>query len=214
MSWTTNSEKVRLCYFEELAKEVQAGKKTRAIMHFNHPKDEIQKWYKQRVDLFDAYDKVMKTYNSTLKIELKRLKQKVSSSATEVDINKIVEDHIKVCDDQYYSKLDPKDYDFDAFKDSIERKLQFYFDQDNTEVVVFPLPSQDSEIMGRLGCTEHCFWCGALCWGSRDHQLENDKLPEMETHHSCHQPSGLIGVRDRYTRKLCSEACHNRMDNT
>ena len=37
MSWTTNSEKVRLCYFEQLANEVVAGETISAWSQFHNP---------------------------------------------------------------------------------------------------------------------------------------------------------------------------------
>src|SRR6218665_2975589 len=212
MSWTTNSEKVRLCYFEELADEVRHGERERALRHFQNPKDEIETWYKQRVDSLDTKNIVMKMYESTLKREVSLLRRKISNSTTKIEINEIVEEHIKAGDDQYFSQLVPKDFDFDAFRDSTNSELESSYNLHDRKNIEFPDSSKDSEIMDRLGCTEHCFWCGALCWGSRGHQLGKDMLSEMEAHHSCHQPSGLRGMKIRHTERLSSTACHNRTD--
>lgn len=59
----------------------------------------------------------------------------------------------------------------------------------------------------------HCFWCGALCWGSSGHKVGNDDNIEIEKHHSCHQPNGLIGTSFIGNKQLVSQACHNRRDN-
>ncbi|PKY14419.1 hypothetical protein RhiirB3_208927 [Rhizophagus irregularis] len=65
--------------------------------------------------------------------------------------------------------------------------------------------------MERLGCTEACHWCGALCWGSRDHHENSDKT---KIHHSSHQPAGLALITNKDTSELIATPCHNRSDDT
>src|SRR6218665_1842159 len=65
----------------------------------------------------------MKIYESTLKREVSLLRRKISNSTTKIEINEIVEEHIKAGDDQYFSQLVTKDFDFDAFRDSTNSEL-------------------------------------------------------------------------------------------
>ena len=74
---------------------------------------------------------------------------------------------------------------------------------------LFSPPSSDSDVMSRIGCTERCIWCGALCWGQRGHDSDEG---EIRKHHSSHQPSGLVGISDNITKRLLSEPCHDRSD--
>lgn len=55
-----------------------------------------------------------------------------------------------------------------------------------------------------MGCTEHCFWCGSLCWGQAGHDENEDSTKK---HHACHQPRGLIGVGDKNLNHLSSLTC-------
>src|SRR6266496_5222450 len=64
--------------------------------------------------------------------------------------------------------------------------------------------------MEKLGCTIACHWCGALCWGSRDHHEHSDIT---KIHHSSHQPRGLAGVHNKITKELRAKQCHNVSDN-
>src|SRR6266542_4071065 len=64
--------------------------------------------------------------------------------------------------------------------------------------------------MEKLGCTIACHWCGALCWGSRDHHEHSDIT---KIHHSSHQPEGLAGVHNKITKELRATPCHKVEDN-
>ncbi|PKK68404.1 hypothetical protein RhiirC2_867289 [Rhizophagus irregularis] len=55
-----------------------------------------------------------------------------------------------------------------------------------------------------------CYFCGALCWGSRDH---HENVDETKMHHSSHQPAGLACVTND-TDELVATPCHNRTDDT
>jgi hypothetical protein len=57
----------------------------------------------------------------------------------------------------------------------------------------------------RIGCTESCYWCGALCWGNRDHHIDST----TRTHHTSHQPRGLALVTMKDSGELTSASCHN-----
>jgi len=70
-------------------------------------------------------------------------------------------------------------------------------------------PSTVAEVKTLLGCTEHCFWCGSLCWGQYGHESNCD---DTKRHHACHQPGGLTGFSHRTEHYLVSEACHERGD--
>lgn len=155
--------------------------------------DEIQN---QLTDVKDLYFK---------KIDLNSEEYEALITRTE----KILRQHLDKPDDN--GKLDPKIY-FGAMKKSIDEEICRYLDQISN--INFPLPSDDIKVKKRLGCTEHCYWCGALCWKAWDHQVEKEKTPEMERHHSCHQPSGLNGSKDPDSEELCAVSCHNYLDTT
>jgi hypothetical protein len=58
-----------------------------------------------------------------------------------------------------------------------------------------------------MGCTATCHFCGALCWGQRGHDKNDDKT---KIHHSCHQPCGLAyGFCDVATNELSPNICHD-----
>jgi len=78
-------------------------------------------------------------------------------------------------------------------------------------MVEFKMPSEDEMVMGRLGCTESCFWCGAICWGQRGH---HENIDDTQKHHSCHQPGGLIGMKFIGTLELVVESCQERDDDS
>jgi len=98
--------------------------------------------------------------------------------------------------------------EFDAFRTEIssamtrERKQHEVFEASS-------VPYDTRDLMTRLGCTERCFWCGALCWGERNHD-ENEGNTSI--HHSSHQPSGLRSTSDHLTQHLSPLACHSLRD--
>jgi hypothetical protein len=66
--WTTNSEKVRLEYFIELAEEVSSGNKARALQHFANPQTEIERWYDERIRLITIREIVMACIEKLIKL--------------------------------------------------------------------------------------------------------------------------------------------------
>jgi len=97
---------------------------------------------------------------------------------------------------------------FDTFKTAIcstltrEREQHEVFEASS-------VPYDTRDLMTRLGCTERCTWCGALCWGERNH---DEHLDDTSIHHSSHQPSGLSKTSHIVTDDLTARACHNYGD--
>lgn len=208
MPWTTNAETVRLQYFQQLATEVDNHEHERALEHFGDPKTSIEKWFIKEINSMHEIEKVTEEYEKTLTSELEEAIRNIMKCSTKSEIDKIVEDYIKHSDDQYYSKLSLKDFDTDTFKRSLVRELESYPTSNEGRVYKCSSVSDDPAIMGRLGCTESCFWCGALCWGSRDHNIGKETGREIDVHHTCHQPPGLGGTHNRNTKELLAEPCH------
>ena len=58
--------------------------------------------------------------------------------------------------------------DLKIFRRNIEGELNTKGDGCYPKQEPFQNPSDHKTIMELLECTESCYWCGALCWGSRD----------------------------------------------
>jgi len=212
--WTTNSEKVRLKYFERLAVHVKDGWKSTAVEHFLDPTEEIETWYKTTVDQYRS-ETFGKMFTSTFEKEFKSVLQKVENAVDCNEVVSVAQKYSAILVSLYYkpsSDFEAKDNDTDVLKDEIvkimkENKNEFCSLDDS----LFSLPSADSDVMSRLGCTHTCFWCGALCWGQRGHDKDQG---ETRKHHSSHQPSGLHGLYHKHTAHLLSEPCHDRTDDS
>ncbi|RHZ69637.1 hypothetical protein Glove_281g41 [Diversispora epigaea] len=212
--WMTSSEMVRLKYFEILAEQVQNGNNVEAISHFLDPKGSIENWFKCEVNNVksNAEDEYYKTYKS----EFGHVSQKIRNCRSLEEIKKCLSDYVLEVDDIHY-KVNSENLERHhntseelhvQLRLHIEKRLKDYC---NSKPESFQNPSNDESIMKMLRCTKTCYWCGALCWGSRGHDQNTD---ETRKHHTCHQPGGL-GVR--YVRDNCADdlvaiPCHKRKD--
>ncbi|GBB93801.1 hypothetical protein RclHR1_22310003 [Rhizophagus clarus] len=211
IAWLTCAESIRLKYFENLAENVQNGKKEAAIQHFLNPKRRIENWFVRTINNISSGDPEQK-YKDTFRAEFNHVLQEIRNCQSF--------EEIKIFVNNYMIQVDKIDYKLDLDDQIAENNLKIF--QDTIEIELetkgnnhprdepFQNPSCDKSIMERLGCTEACFWCGALCWGSRDHHENCDKT---KIHHSSHQPAGLAFLSDRYTKEIRATPCHNMNDN-
>ncbi|CAJ0844648.1 22116_t:CDS:2 [Entrophospora sp. SA101] len=186
---------VRLKYFEKLAEQVQNGDKEEAIQFFSQPKKCIEDWFKRTVDGIASGNPEQK-YNDTFR-----------------EIKKFVNDYMTQVDKVDY-KLDLEDIndeDLNIFYNAIEEELDTKRDGCYTRNEPFQAPSNDKSIMEILGCTEACYFCGALCWGSLGHHNDSG---ETKRHHTSHQPQGLGITKYISTGELVAEPCHKTSDDT
>ncbi|CAG8617688.1 32470_t:CDS:2, partial [Racocetra persica] len=219
--WMTSTETVRLQYFEELAIEVQNGNKENALNHFKNPKYHIENWFKSTVDNTVKGNPVQK-YNDTYSKEIKRVCNDICNCKDYKEIELFVNNYMTQVDKiDYKCNLEDsiKLENFKTFSGIIIKEIKnkikeisdnidnCYSNQKNKEP--FQRLSEDKSIMKMLGCTESCYWCGALCWGSLGHHENSD---DSKIHHASHQPRGFRGTKDQETRELIPIACHQRKD--
>ncbi|CAN0210923.1 unnamed protein product [Lampetra planeri] len=208
LQWTTNSEKVRLTYFEHLATQVDKKQTKEALQHFRHPNSTIEKWFSERVDSH-VCGNTTEAFKATYAAELKHVVQEIRNCQNIASVQKFTRDYLTDTEDlEYKSCLDKQavsKMDISLLRDSVLEVLNDTKAKGDPDSVNFVDPSTDERVQSRLGCTARCFWCGALCWGSRGHD-ENDG--DTKAHHSCHQPSGLHGTSDRKTKHLLAEPCN------
>ncbi|GES87319.1 interferon-induced very large GTPase 1-like [Rhizophagus clarus] len=212
IAWLTCAESIRLKYFENLAEKVQNGEKEEAIQHFLNPKRRIESWFIRMIDNISSEGPEQK-YKVTFNAEFSRVLQEIRNCQSIEEIKTFVNNYMIQIDKVDY-KLDLDDQftenDLKIFQDTIEKELKAKANN-HPGHEPFQKPSCDKSIMERLGCTEACHWCGALCWGSRDHHENSDKT---KIHHSSHQPAGLACAHNRDTNELRALPCHNITDNT
>nr|CAG8535359.1 7706_t:CDS:2 [Entrophospora candida] len=212
IGWLTCAESVRLKYFEKLAEQVQNGDKEEAIQFFSHPKECIEDWFKSTVD-GNASGNPEQKYNDTFRSEFKRVFQEIRNCQSFEKIKQFVNDYMTQVDKVDY-KLDLEDINDEDLKIlyyAIEEELKTKRDGCYTRNEPFQAPSNDKSIMEILGCTEACYFCGALCWGSLGHHNDSG---ETKRHHTSHQPGGLRRFSYRDTNEFVAEPCHKTSDNT
>jgi len=204
LPWCASSEEIRYQYFKELALEVQRRDKKRALRDFCDPKSGIESWYVKKIEerykaaanyrIFDKeFEARMRIYCRTIS-EAKNVAEIVSM--TDSAGAGIVSDWSQA------QVLDASE--FVAFKDTIS-SLIAHKKKDYEMFESCYSPSKDRDLMSRLGCTEGCYWCGALCWGERDH---DEHVDDTRNHHSSHQPRGLRGTFNEHSRNLVAHSCH------
>ena len=214
--WTTNSQTVRLRYFKHLADNVKDGKSDVALAHFKNPTKQIEAWYKETVDAYRSKS-FGETFSKTFEREFAAVLLKVQNAADIVEILFVTKEYCAGLESLYYQPS--SDFPHAANMDEVEvikieiisemkkhkKEFSAWYDK------LFSNPSNDAGVMSRLGCTERCFWCSALCWGQRGHQEDQG---ETRKHHSSHQPRGLQTTHYKYTDHLVSEPCHETEDET
>ncbi|CAB5204505.1 unnamed protein product [Rhizophagus irregularis] len=207
LSWMSNAETIRLKYFAELASQVYIGNKNEAIEYFLYPQQNIETWFKNQVNGHTS-GKPRKKYEDTFDAEFKRVFQEIRNCQNFEEIRNFISDYMTQVDNMDY-KLDLNrnqiitESDLNILRENIEKELKV---KRNSRNEPFKNPSDDKTVMGRIGCTESCFWCGALCWGNRDHHTDNSST---KTHHTSHQPRGLALVIIHETGELNSASCHD-----
>ncbi|CAG8572898.1 4091_t:CDS:2 [Cetraspora pellucida] len=210
--WMKNSETIRLKYFIELAEQIHNGDKENATQHFLIPQKRIEEWFKNNVNNYTKKEKGRK-YKETFDTEFDCVYQKIRNYKSYEDIKEFV--------NKYMTQVDGLDWQLNIKDNSITEKFNLFHEaiikELNTkrnghyqlEEESLPNLSDDELIKKRLGCTEPCYWCGAMCWGERGHDENSD---ETKIHHSSHQPGGLNGTKFTSSKKLVAIACHNRPD--
>ncbi|KAF0489004.1 interferon-induced very large GTPase 1 [Gigaspora margarita] len=157
-----------------------------------------------------VHDEKGQQYKETFNAEFDFVHKEIRNCKSCEDIKKFVNNYMKQVDGIDY-QLNDKDNSiaevFDLFHKAIMNELDA---KGNSCYQLEESLTNLSEILEkRLGCTEPCFWCGALCWGERGHVEDSG---ETNIHHSSHQPGGLKGTIYIDTNKLVALTCHNQTD--
>jgi len=203
LPWIASSEEIRYQYFKELALEVQIGDKKRAIRDFHNSKHGIESWYAKKIE--ERYkaasnDRIFdKEFEARMHIYCRRISE--AKNVAEI-VSMTDSAGAGIVSDLFQTQvLDASE--FAAFKDAISSLTA----QKKKDCEVFEScysPSKDRDLMSRLGCTEGCYWCRALCWGERGH---DEHVDDTRIHHSSHQPSGLGGTFSVTSRNLVAVSC-------
>nr|XP_032834298.1 uncharacterized protein LOC116956641 isoform X1 [Petromyzon marinus]XP_032834300.1 uncharacterized protein LOC116956641 isoform X1 [Petromyzon marinus] len=211
LPWTINSEIVRLKYFERLASQVQKGQTAEAVEYFRRPKTSIDKWFSEAVD-GHVCAKEKEEFKKTFTSQHERVVKKISNCSNIQEILEFIQEYLANVDNvEYKSSLnnDIPPIDLPVFLDSILNVFNSSRQNNGPDIKWLKNPSTNKKVMKRIGCTDNCLWCGALCWGSRGHDENSD---ETRKHHSCHQPCGLHGTSNYTTEELMAESCHSWSD--
>jgi hypothetical protein len=160
--------------------------------------------------------KEFNVFNVVIEAELCRIIQDIKLHSCIAETRAYIEEYISTCDRITLPESSDSDInnktDFDLFSGRIIEKLSFTL-KNLPECTIrdLILPSDDYQVMDRLGCTHACPICSALCWGQRNHHLDDG---ESKKHHTCHQPMGLSGVAFSNTNNLSTEMCHKQKPKT
>ncbi|CAG8480116.1 24027_t:CDS:2 [Dentiscutata erythropus] len=215
ISWLNSTTHARIKYFKQLAEKVKNYKFFDALNHFSNPKYSIEYWFKEIVD--KCYPDVPQTaYSKTFENEFSHVINEIETHSTISEILNFIKKYLDEPESVEFKAIEEAseedEIDIDLFRDSMLKILR----AKRKECILikpedFCMPSAYEEIMEKLGCTHSCFWCGALCWGSRGHEDNND---DTKLHHTCHQPQGLRGTHEITSKKLRAWPCHRVDDNT
>ncbi|CAG8728830.1 6083_t:CDS:2 [Gigaspora margarita] len=211
--WVKDSERVRTKYFIELADKVYNNDKDKGVQHFLKPRESIEKWFKDKVNSVTREDQG-KIYEKTFNTEFKYVRQSILNCNGYDDIKEFVDDYMSDNDIDY--ELNTEDdtiaqQNFNIVQDAIIKELDDgkrngrYQLKDN----LLLNPSESKDVMEKLGCTEPCFWCGALCCEPRGHV---EGYGKWKIHRTNHQPRGLSGTHDMNSKELRTKACHDVSD--
>ncbi|XP_061435665.1 uncharacterized protein LOC133360810 [Lethenteron reissneri] len=212
LPWTTNSESVRLKYFECLASQVQKGQTAEAVEYFRRPKTSIDKWFSKTVD-GHVCAKEKYIFKNTFTSQYEHVVEKINNCSNIPSILQFTHDYLANVDNiEYKSSLNNHDIStmgLSVFRDCILNGFKNSKMYNGPKKLYLKNPSTNMKVMKRIGCTNNCPWCGALCWGSRGHDEDSD---ETRKHHSSHQPLGLHGTHNKITKELLAESCHSWSD--
>ncbi|KAF0369731.1 interferon-induced very large GTPase 1-like [Gigaspora margarita] len=214
--WIKDSERVRTKYFIELADKVHNNDKDKGVQHFLKPHESIEKWFKDKVNSVKREDQG-KIYEKTFNTEFKYVRQSILNCKEFEEIKEFVDEYV-TDNGISYVFLNAKDdtiaqQNFNIVQDAIIKELDDgkrnnrYQLKDN----LLLNPSDSKNVMEKLGCTEPCYWCGALCCEPRGH-VNGDGL--FKIHRTDHQPRGLNGKYNTDSKELQTQACHDISDDT
>jgi hypothetical protein len=211
IGWLTNSEIVRLKYFSELVEGIKNKNLRPALNHFDDPKNCIEFWFTKQVNSFST-GKELDKFSETFRAEIERVIQDVRNSSSITKTRAYIEEYISSCDGiNFPPGLDSNkanETEIGIFKNRLIEVLNDNKKQMNiTSETYFMNPSDNKQVIDRLGCTHACPLCSALCWGQRGHDEDSG---ETRKHHTCHQPMGLSGTKYKESNELISDSCHDQ----
>ncbi|CAG8479801.1 12163_t:CDS:2 [Cetraspora pellucida] len=212
LNWMNSTEHARLKYFKQLAKKVQIREFEDALKHFDNPQVKITEWFKKEVDN-SCPEISSEEYIKVFEQEFKEVMSEVSKCKSIEEFQNFVESYlnkVEGCEYKMHKVDETNEPDVDSLRDSILETLKsqrWKYKYRKT----FKAPSEYEIVMERLGCTESCMFCGAICWGAQGHEENTDNTKK---HHSCHQPSGLRGTNNKHNHVLDSAPCHLRSDDS
>ncbi|CAG8746196.1 564_t:CDS:2, partial [Gigaspora margarita] len=213
LNWMNSTEHARLKYFKQLAEQVRKREFKNALIHFDNPHVKIIEWFKNEVD--NIYPKIsIEGYNEVFEQEFKEVISEISNYKTIDEFENFVKNYlnkVEGCEYKMHKVDETNESDAVTLRDSILEALKGQRRAYERRELVFKPPSEYEIVMEKLGCTESCMFCGAICWGARGHEENTD---DTKMHHSCHQPSGLRGTNNRNNHVLDSSPCHLRSDDS
>ena len=183
---------------------MQRGDKERALRDFCHTKSGIEAWYVKKIEeRFKAASKD-RIFDKEFEARIGTFCAQISEAKNVTEIVSMTHSAGAGIVSDWPETQPLDDSEFVALKDTIIAVIG----QNKNDYEVFDSgysPSKDRNVMSRLGCTEQCYWCGALCWGERGH---DEHVDDTRIHHSSHQPRGLRGAHARNSRHLRVRSCH------
>ncbi|KAF0554714.1 interferon-induced very large GTPase 1-like [Gigaspora margarita] len=213
LNWMNSTEHARLKYFKQLAEQVRKREFKNALIHFDNPHVKIIEWFKNEVD--NIYPKTsIEGYNEVFEQEFKEVISEISNYKTIDEFQNFVKNYlnkVEGCEYKMHKVDETNESDTVTLRDGILETLKGQRQAYERRELVFKPPSEYEIVMEKLGCTESCMFCGAICWGARGHEENTD---DTKMHHSCHQPSGLRGTNNRNNHILDSSPCHLRSDDS
>ena len=211
--WILNAENVRLKYFREIAQQVQNGDAAWAVKHFANPGVAIKTWFQECIGEIQDEEQYMQTrFWSVYKEKLTTIKAGILNETSFQEVINMAKKQIHASLNVHYEcKQDVSkaaESDLRNFKKALEDELAAANNQ-VLEIPHFESLVHSKSVSERLGCTAHCKWCGALCWGEFGHETNSD---DTSKHHSSHQIRGLHGIAYEGLGNLSVTKCNEKKD--
>ncbi len=214
-TWLINTENVRLKYFSELVEQIRNKIYSQALNHFNDPKCQIEIWFINKINSFSS-GKAYKQYNKVMVSELHKILQDIKLHSSIAETRVYIEEYISTCDGINFPESSDPDIEnranFGLFSEKLIEILDYNLKHlpkfSNSDLI---RPSDETQVMDRMGCTYACPVCSALCWGQNGH---DDDVGDTKKHHTCHQPMGLSGTFFINSSMIATEMCHEQRLNT
>jgi hypothetical protein len=215
IGWLNSCESVRLKCFSELVEQIKSNNFSSVLNHFNDAECQIEIWYINKVNNFSTGNEY-KMFDKVMITELNNVLEDIKLHSNIANTRHYIENYISSYDVIKFPEISNVDIDektyFDVFRSKIiDRLNQNIQNPPKCTKSDLMLPSYDSIVMDRLGCTYACPICSALCWGQSGHHEDRG---DIKKHHTCHQPMGLSGKKFRDTSMLSTEMCHDQKNNT